>query len=246
MLRNCAMKAALGLSFTALLVAPVLAQEGMNGVFVTPVANAPFSAVVILQSTKPLPDGTTQRFKSINNIARDSHGRIYNERRQLMPLSFTGTPALLSGHIFDPETRINIFLNPFQHIARQTILKGPAPNWDEIPAPPAKVPVAAKTGENGPRVEDLGTQVLDNVTVHGQRFTSTIPAAVSGADKPLVVTHEYWYSEELHLNMLIKHNDPRIGEQTFTVKQVKRDDPDPQMFKVPSDYKVVDETPPEN
>jgi hypothetical protein len=232
------------LALVALLVAPVLAQEGMNGVFVTPVANAPFSATVIRQSTKPLPDGTTQRFRTINNIARDSRGRIYNESRQLVPLSSTGTPALLSGHIFDPETRINIFLNPFQHIARQTILKSPAPNWDEIP--PAKVPVAARTGENGPRVEDLGTQVMENVTVHGQRITSTIPTTVSGADKPLVVTHEYWYSEELHLNMLIKHNDPRAGELTFTVKQVKRDDPDPQMFKVPSDYKVVDETPPEN
>jgi hypothetical protein len=87
---------------------------------------------------------------------------------------------------------------------------------------------------------------LENVTVHGVRITSTIPAAVSGADKPLVATHEYWYSEELHINMLIKHSDPRVGEETFTVKQVKREDPDPQTFKVPSEYKVVDETPPEN
>src|SRR5437016_5986518 len=238
MLRNRVMKALWGLSFIALLVAPVFTQQGVNGVFVAPVANAPFSATVILQSTRPLPDGTTQRFKSINNIARDSRGRIYNERRQMVPLSSTGTPALLSSHIFDPETRISVFFNPFQHMARQTTLRGPAPNWDEIPAPPTKVPVAAKTGENGPRVEDLGTQVLENVTVHGQRITSTIPAAVSGTDKPLVVTHEVWYSEELHLNMLIKHNDPRFGERTFTVKQVKRDDPDPQMFKVPPDYKV--------
>jgi len=233
------------LSLVALLFVPVLAQEGVTGVFVTPVANAPFSAVVVVESTRSLPDGTTERFKTINNIARDSRGRIYNERRRLVPLSFTGTPGLLSSHVYDPETRISVFLNPFQHIARQTILKGPVPNWDEIPAPPAKVPVNAKTVDNGPRQEDLGTQVLDNLTIHGQRFTSTIPASVSGADKPLVVTHEYWYSEDLHLNMIVKHHDPRTGDTTFTMKQVKRDDPDAQLFQVPSDYKVVDETPPD-
>ena len=234
------------LILVALLAVPVLAQQGVNGVFVTPVANAPFSATVIVQSTKPLPDGTTQRFKSMNNIARDSRGRIYNERRQLVPLSFTGTPALLSSHIFDPESRINIFLNPFQHIARQSTLKGPVPNWDEIPAPPAKIPVAAKTGENAPRMEDLGIQTLENLTVHGQRLTSIIPPTVSGADKPLVVTHEFWYSEELHLNMLIKHYDPRTGEQTLTIKQLKREDPAPQIFKVPAGYQVVDQASPEN
>ncbi len=233
------------LGLIALLFVPVLAQEIGTGVFVTPVPNAPFSAVVFVESTRSLPDGTTQRFKSIHNIARDSRGRIYNESRRLVPLSFVGTPALLSGHIFDPETRISVFLNPVQHIARQSTLKGPAPNWDEVPAPPAKVPVNAKPGENGPRQEDLGTQVLDNLTIHGQRFTSTIPTSVSGADKPLVVTHEYWYSEDLHLNMIIKHHDPRTGDTTFTVKQVKRDNPDPQLFEAPSDYKVVDETPPD-
>lgn len=233
------------LSFVALLFLPVLAQEGVNGVFVTPIANAPFSAVVFVESTKSLPDGTTERFKTINNIARDSRGRIYNESRRLVPLSFTGTPGLLSSHIFDPETKTNVFLNPFQHIARQSTLKGPAPNWDVAPAPLAKVPLNAKTSENGPRQEDLGTQVLDNLTIHGQRITSTIPTSVSGADKLLVVTHEYWYSEDLHLNMIIKHHDPRTGDQILNVRQVNRDDPDPQLFQVPSDYKVVDETPPD-
>jgi hypothetical protein len=246
MLRINAMKALLGVALAALLAVPVLSQEAtplMNGVFVTPVPNAPFTATVEFQSTKPLADGTTQRFKTVNNIARDAHGRIYNERRRLVPVTFTGTPELLSGHIFDPETRINIFLNPSQHVARQNVLKGPAPNWDEVPPTPPKGPVPAKAGENGVRQEDLGTQILEGVTVHGQRTTSTIPAAQSGTGQPLLVTHETWYSQDLHLNMLIKHNDPRTGEQTLTIRQLKRDNPDPQMFAVPSDYNVVDETP---
>src|SRR5205085_10853205 len=165
--------------------------------------------------------------------------------RSLRALALKCPPSLLSSHLYNPETRISVFLKRSQHINRQTILKGPVPNCDEIPAPPAKVPVNAKTVDNGPRQEDLGTQVLDNLTIHGQRFTATVPASVSGADKPLVVTHEYWYSEDLHLNMIVKHHDPRTGDTTFTMKQVKRADPDAQLFQVPSDYKVVDETPPD-
>jgi hypothetical protein len=45
--------------------------------------------------------------------------------------------------------------------------------------------------------------------------------------------------------MIIKHHDPRTGDTTFTVKQVKRYNPDAQLFEAPSDYKVVDETPPD-
>ncbi len=246
MLRNSAMKALFSVALAALLTVPAFSQAqeinpGRTSVFVTPVPNAPFTATVVVQITRPLADGTTQRFKTANNIARDAHGRIYNESHRLVPVTFDGTPELLGSHIYDPETRINIFLNPGQHIARQNVLKGPAPNWDEVPPPP-RVPVPAKAGENGVRQEDLGTQILEGVTVRGQRVTSTIPAAQSGTGQPLVVTDETWYSQELHLNMLIKHNDPRTGEQTLTIQQLKRDNPDPQMFTVSSDYKVVDET----
>jgi hypothetical protein len=43
--------------------------------------------------------------------------------------------------------------------------------------------------------------------------------------------------------MLVKHNDPRTGEQTVTVTHVNRAEPDQTMFQVPSGYKIVDETP---
>lgn len=61
----------------------------------------------------------------------------------------------------------------------------------------------------------------------------------------MVVTDEIWYSDELHLNMLVKHDDPRTGQQTVTVTHVDRNEPNPAMFQIPADYKVVDETPPE-
>ena len=56
------------------------------GVFVTPVPNAPFSATVDIVSHQLMPDGTTQVRTTVNQIARQSSGRIYNERRRLVPV----------------------------------------------------------------------------------------------------------------------------------------------------------------
>src|SRR5580700_8787811 len=66
----------------------------IDGVFVTPVPNIPFSAVVELESSQVLPDGSTEQKKTFNNIARDASGRIYNERSSMTPASFYGTPRI--------------------------------------------------------------------------------------------------------------------------------------------------------
>jgi hypothetical protein len=245
MLRKIFIKALGAVGLVALVSLFVLAQDAgpRIGIFVTPVPNAPLSATTVFERKRPLQDGTTESFRSISNIARDSSGRIYNELRQLVPLTFTGTPQLFSSHIYDPATRLNTFLSPAQRIARQSKLPGAEPEWERTPALPS-----AREGlpNKDPllRQQDLGTQVMEDVTVHGARVTLTVPANLSGTGQPVVVTNEYWYSDDLHLYMLIRHADPRIGEQTVTVTQLKRGEPDPQIFTVPSDYKLVDETPP--
>lgn len=209
----------------------------VDGVFVTPVPGVPLTAIVELESRQILADGSTDVKKTINNIARDSLGRIYNERRQLVSPSFTGSPKLLSFHTFDPETGLNTFLYPSTHIARQTTR--PEPGAVAEPKPGAPVPAGNPLVEE----KDLGTEIMENVVVHGIRRNRTVPATASGTGKAVVITDEYWYSDELHLNMLVKHDDPRSGQQIVTVTHVDRNEPDQAMFQVPADYKVVDETP---
>jgi len=214
------------------------AYRGVNtridGVFVTPVANAPFSATVQLESKQILQNGATETRKSIAEIARDSQGRIHNERRALVPDSFTETPQVLSIHIYDPESGLSTFLDPFRQLARQSMFGKP------------RTSLRGGVANKDPMVEeeDLGSKVIENVTVTGRRTSRTLPAAASGTDKPIVVTDEYWYSDELQMNVLIKHSDPRSGEQTVTLTEVNRTEPDPRLFEVPTGYKVVDETPP--
>jgi hypothetical protein len=206
-------------------------EEHVDGVFVTPVSGAPFTAVVEIESTLSLQDGTTVVKKTINNVARDSTGRIYNERRRMMPSSFTGTPPLLRFHIYDPSTRQNTFLDPFTRLAHQSILTAP----DSTSGPIKSVP--------GIEVEDLGTNVMENLLVQGRRISKTISPKSSGTSKEIVVTDEYWYSEDLQLNMLVVHKDPRTGQQTVTITKLNREEPAETVFQIPSGYRLVDENP---
>jgi hypothetical protein len=214
-------------------------QIVVPGIYVTPVPNAPFTAVVEILSHENLPDGSVNTHTTIAHIARSSSGRIYNERRQLVPTSFRGEPPLLSAHIYDPSSRLNVFYNPFERIARESVLPRPPT------APPNTVP--SRTPANNPyfKQEEIGTQPLGGLTLTGIRKSHTIPAAMSGTGRDIVIVDEYWYSPDLSVYMIIKHNDPRTGEQIVAVTDVDRHEPNASIFTIPPTYKIVDETPAE-
>lgn len=210
-------------------------------IYMTPVPGEPFSAVVEQQMTTVLKNGTSFQRKSVAEIARDSAGRIHNETRQNVPLTFTQKPALVSMMTYDPDRRMSTFMNPYTHIARQKTFAyaaGTAPpnDWAQHPYPPSTT--------QDVHLEDLGTSMMEGVNVHGYRRTVTLPQTVSGTDQPVAVMDEYWYSEDLHINMLQKHSDPRTGELTVRVTRLERVEPPAEMFEIPAGYKVVDITPP--
>ncbi len=207
------------------------------GIFITPVPNAPFTAKVQIVSQEQLPDGSVRIRKTVNHIARQSSGRIYNERRQLVPPTYQDEPGLLSAHIYDPNTRLSTFLNPMTHIAQDIVLKNPPL------APSNSVPQRIVQQDPLLKEEELGEQALGPVMLRGIRRSRTIPAAMSGTGKDVLVVDEYWYSPDLSIYMIIKHNDPRTGEQIVAVSDVARGEPDGAQFAVPASYKRVDETP---
>ena len=209
------------------------------GIFVTPVPNAPFTAKVDIISHEILPDGTVNIRTTVAHVARSSSGRIYNERRQLVPASFKDEPILLSALIYDPNNRLSTFYEPATHLARERTLPQP-------PRPPANaVPGPAPANNPYFKEEQIGTQPLGGLTLTGIRRTRTIPAQASTTGKDIVITDEYWYSPDLSIYMIIKHNDPRTGEQIVAVSEVDRHEPPATLMSVPPGYKVVDENPPE-
>jgi hypothetical protein len=92
------------------------------------------TAVVQIHSTQILSDGSTEARKSFANIARDSQGRIYNERRQVVGPTFTGTPRILGFHIYDPETKLNTFLDPSTCNRKALALDDPVQHIDDYRA----------------------------------------------------------------------------------------------------------------
>ena len=72
--------------------------------------------------------------------------------------------------------------------------------------------------------------------MHGVREVQTIPADNGGTVKETLVSDEYWYSDDLRINLVLKHSDPRTGTVTMTVTQIKRTEPDPALFEIPHDY----------
>jgi hypothetical protein len=199
---------------------------GVPGVFVTPIAGAPFSATVMIVSKQPTADGSVETRETQVLIARDSNGRIRNERHALVPEGLHGMPPLIGVHVFDPETRVSYMFNPATRIARKVVVP-PAPQH-----------------EADPNSIDLGYQTLNGLQTHGSRITHIIPAAVSGTGKPVTVTDETWYSEDLHMNLLEEHTDPRGGRQSIAILSIDRKEPNPSLFEVPAGYKIVDLTPP--
>ena len=223
----------------ALLLSPALSvledappEEGTwftDGISIPDVPGQPFSAMAVLEIERYWSDGSTQVRRTINLVARDSEGRTHNEVRRLMPEYFHGSPELLSVRLFDPLTGMRTDLDPGIHVAHQQLI-------------PQK-PKTAVTSTLALRVEDLGTTTMNGLEVKGMRRTTTISAKVSGTGGPVEVEDEFWYSDELHLNLLVRHSDPRVGVDTVGLSNLKREEPPAGMFQIPAGYQVVDIAP---
>ncbi len=213
------------------------AQEAVRGIFVTPIPYQPLTAVVTVQRTMVLPNKTVISSHTTHLIARNAQGEIYNENRGYAPDNFIGLPPLLAVHIYDPQTRLNTFLYPNTMTGTQR----------RFPGPPASVPpdfyavpnAAAVTRQNEfAKEEDLGWQKMLGLSVHGVRETQVVPAEFSGTGQEVAITDEYWYSQDVRLNLLVKHSDPRSETTVQTVTTLKQGEPEASLFVVSSDYKL--------
>jgi hypothetical protein len=115
----------------------------------------------------------------------------------------------------------------------------------QVPAEPMPPPMVFQktmiaSDPSQVKTEDLGTQTMEGLLVTGTRTTRTIPAGQIGNDKPISIVREVWTSPDLKTIVSSKVSDPRMGEQTFQLTNVARTEPDPSLFSVPADFKVID------
>ena len=86
--------------------------------------------------------------------------------------------------------------------------------------------------------DSLGTQIIEGVNAAGTRHVSTIEAGAIGNDRPISITSETWYSDELKMAVMTKRSDPRTGEETFRLTNIQRGEPGAYLFQPPAGYQI--------
>lgn len=236
------MRSRLSLTLGLLLLFPAFAarasyaQRGPD-IFVTPIPNVPFSALVMVERSVVQPDGSLMNMKTVRQIGRDSRGRIYNEARTLVPAASNTEPQIERIHLYDPQTRVSTMLDPQDKTFWTTTVNRPPATM-----PPGSLSATPAGNTLQPNEytskEDLGVKDFNGASAHGVREVQKVP--VEGNGTTTAVTDEYWYSDDLRINLLIKHEDPRKGSVKLTVVKIQRAEPDPSMFEIPQDYHRAD------
>jgi hypothetical protein len=113
------------------------------------------------------------------------------------------------------------------------------------PPPPGEpLPPARPRGEPGSD-SSVEMQQLLGLTAAGTRRTETIPPGRIGNDRPIEITDERWESAELKVLLLSRHHDPRTGDVEYRLTNLVRGEPIPGLFRVPSEYRIIDVAPPQ-
>jgi len=209
-------------------------QTTVISIAVPPLPNAPFTATVSTNWVRTLDDGSTVTIQNQRTIARDSNGRIFQERRNLYPAGDPNEKMIRQLEYSDPRTRVIYYCKPNERVCE---------THDYFPrtAPARVIPAGPLNGGAGFLTRTvLGNDNISGVDVIGTRETTTINAGVAGNDRAISIVKEFWFSPQLGINVIEKRQDPRIGTQTFTVSDISLGEPDARLFDMPSDYRVVD------
>ena len=120
-------------------------------------------------------------------------------------------------------------------ISEKSLTKPGAPS-----SPEEKRTITSPESVKKTRTESLGKQVIEGVEAEGTRVTRTIPAGEIGNTLPIYVVDENWYSRELQMPVMTRHQDPRSGETVFRLTNISRAEPARSLFEVPADYTIVE------
>jgi len=223
-------------TFTA---SPVLGQSSesvggvrahIEGIEIPPVANAPFTAKVVVTWREPLVGGGTSSRTYYTQIARDSQGRVRRETRGFVPVSSGAEPPLRTFSILDPVSKtrtvcttatMNCATSPFQPRLNLATDGG----------------TLSGSGSNASQ-ESLGQQTMLNLPVRGTR--ETVSGLATG-NRLAITQIVSWYSPDLHINLSVDRSNQEMGEVTLKVTQLVQGEPDPSLLTVPADYRTIDD-----
>ena len=213
----------------------------IQSIAILPLTNASFSATVTTEWTTILADESTATVKNHRTVARDSTGRIFEERRAFAPNGDTQTTRITALEYSDPSRHEFYNCIPEQKTCYLSNYARPA--MSAMPAGMGGLQVCgcATAPGRGTTVtqEALGQQTIDDLDAVGSRQITTLPAGQFGNARSEPIVKEFWYSPRLGLNLVTKRFDPRSGSENFYVNNLSLNEPDPRLFEPPADYRIV-------
>jgi len=190
----------------------------------------PFSAEVIRNEEFHPANGKEIHFEIHGKMYRDSQGRTRTDRQWLVNGKMRVEPSM----IVDPVQQIIMHI---EHNSKTvTIQHGAAsaetPKTDTgVVEKPIEKPAAEE--KLAPGLKRLGTMALEGFTAIGTQYTRS--------EQPLD-RDESWVSDDLPGTVLMmKSEGPQAGTVSTTrLVNIKREEPDPELFRPPAGYAVHD------
>jgi hypothetical protein len=222
-------------------------SEYLESIVIPPKAQAPFTLTLDTEWVKTLSDGGTMTLVNKRRIARDSTGRVYQERWTVVPKRGKAESHMTTIQIADPikHTLSNCFMDRRRTCTLSTYSASTTAIYKFQRPPSGPLP----NNDGYALHEDLGQQFFAGLETMGTRDKVVYNPGVVGNDQIMTVVREFWYSPQLGFNLLSKLSDPRFGTQTFTATDLIASEPDPNLFNLPDGFKVLDQRqiiPPEN
>jgi hypothetical protein len=212
-------------------------RESTVSIDIPAIPNAPFSATVVTKWVHIQSDGNQTITFNHRLVARDSSGRVFQERRFFSPAGDVQMTPISELDYQDPNRRQLTICKPnaltcseYDNVTRNTV------------APANIAQPISVTSPNGIKQqnENLGENTLEGQTCAGTRETTVYPAGFAGSQKSTTVVKEFWYSPQLGVNLLTHRIDPRgSSDITFTVTKIQQNEPDPTLFTPPNNFMIT-------
>ncbi len=211
------------------------AQQRIAPLDFPPKPDAPFMAIAKTTWVQMLPDGSTVTYQNERTVARDTEGRIFQERRTFIPVPDVNNrqSQVRVLDYSDPVAHTLYDCNPYTRVCNLFPYSEPVTQ----PLRPAGL---QPDGLSYLTRENLGADTFAGLEVQRSRETFTFYKQSVGNTGTILRTVEYWYSPALGINVKVVRHDPRDGDQTLWLTDISLSPADPQYFTVPASYRIVD------
>ena len=204
------------------------------------VKGVPYTAQAVTATKQTLTTGSEISSSVTSLVARDSEGRKRREQTLLaigaVAVERSESPTMIV--IEDPVKMENYILNPKTHIARMNRRRPPMNPEEARRIEENRRAEANRREPRSERTESLGSKTIEGIKAVGSKTITTFPIGSVRNSAPIEVVAETWYAPDLQEVIYTRRSDPRFGETTYRLTDIKRVEPPASLFEVPADYRI--------